>query len=257
MFGFFKKVFGSSEKRSDRSDSSAVIASEDLNRIEQELRRIGHGYEAARLHNRAGDLYLAKGERQNALKRYGDAIDAFLKSGEYDNAMAVCRKIIRVVPQVIRTRRTLAWLCLGKGFLDIAREHVDAYTYASREAGLETLALQQLMLMGQYVEDDDFRAFLAGKISELGDEEAATRVREGRASCSSIWSLDHRRGPRAATPELLSFPGLASSLSNRVRTPPPSDRSVHDPGLRPASRTSGACSAGSAYNESDERGRCC
>jgi tetratricopeptide (TPR) repeat protein len=182
MFGFFKKVFGSSEKRSDRSDSSAVIASEDLNRIEQELRRIGHGYEAARLHNRAGDLYLAKGERQNALKRYGDAIDAFLKSGEYDNAMAVCRKIIRVVPQVIRTRRTLAWLCLGKGFLDIAREHVDAYTYASREAGLETLALQQLMLMGQYVEDDDFRAFLAGKISELGDEEAATRVREGRAS---------------------------------------------------------------------------
>jgi tetratricopeptide (TPR) repeat protein len=182
MFGFFKKVFGSSEKRSDRSDSSAVIASEDLDRIEQELRRIGHGYEAARLHNRAGDLYLAKGERQNALKRYGDAIDAFLKSGEYDNAMAVCRKIIRVVPQVIRTRRTLAWLCLGKGFLDIAREHVDAYTYASREAGLETLALQQLMLMGQYVEDDDFRAFLAGKISELGDEEAATRVREGRAS---------------------------------------------------------------------------
>jgi tetratricopeptide (TPR) repeat protein len=182
MFGIFKKVFGSSEKSSVRSDTSPVLASEDLDRIEQELLRIGHGYEAARLLNRAGDLHLVKGDRQNALKRYGEAIDAFLQSSEYDNAMAVCRKIIRVVPEVIRTRRTLAWLCLGKGFLEIAREHIDAYTAASQEAGLETLALQQLLLMGQYVDSEDFREFLAGKIEQLGDEESAARVRQGRAS---------------------------------------------------------------------------
>ena len=36
--------------------------------------------------------------------------------------------------------------------------------------------------MGQYVDSDDFRGFLAGKIEELGDEESAERVREGRAS---------------------------------------------------------------------------
>ena len=181
MFGFLKRLFGGADGSQGKGDSSGVVASEDLGRIEQELERIGSGRDAARLLNRAGDLYLVKGERQNALKRYGDAIDAYLQSGEYDNAMAVCRKIIRVVPEVIRTRRTLAWLCLGKGFLEIAREHIDAYTSASIEAELEPLAVQHLLLMAQYVDREDFRHFLAGKLIDLGDKDAAERVREGKA----------------------------------------------------------------------------
>ena len=182
MLGFLKKLFGGSERRPERGSTAAVMASDDLDRIEQELKRIGHGYEAARLLIRAGDLYLVKSDRPNALKRYGDAIDAYLQSGEYDNAMAVCRKIIRVVPEVIRTRRTLAWLCLGKGFLEIAREHIAAYTVASIEADLAPLAVQHLLLMAQYVDRPEFRDFLADKLKELGDEEAARRVRSGEAT---------------------------------------------------------------------------
>lgn len=184
MLGFLKKVFGGSESRS-RGLSSGAVAGEDLERIEEELAKTGHGYEAARLLNRAGDLYLARGDRQAALKRYGDAIDAYLRSGEYDNAMAVCRKIIRVVPEVIRTRRTLAWLCLGKGFLEIAREHVEVYVTASREAQLEPLALQQLQLMAQFVEAGEFRDFLIAKIAELGYADAAERVRANLPSESA------------------------------------------------------------------------
>jgi tetratricopeptide (TPR) repeat protein len=180
--GLLRKIFGGPDEEQAAASAAAIIASEDLERIEEELKKLGHGYEAARLLNRAGDLYLVKGDRQAALKRYGDAIDAYLQSGEYDNAMAVCRKIIRVVPEVIRTRRTLAWLCLGKGFLEIAREHIEAYTKASIESGLEALAVQHLLLMGQYVERPDFRAFLGDKLAELGDEQAARRVREGAAS---------------------------------------------------------------------------
>jgi hypothetical protein len=181
MMGFLKKIFGTPQKPANEANSSAVMASEDLERIEQELKKIGHGYEAARLQNRAGDLYLVKGDRERALKRYGDAIDAYLLSGEYDNAMAVCRKIIRVVPEVIRTRRTLAWLCLGKGFIEIAREHVEAYVKASAEAGLQALAVQDILLLSQYVDRRDFRDFLAERLVELGDEKAAKRVSEGEA----------------------------------------------------------------------------
>ena len=181
MLELLKRIFGGSRRYQGRGDSASVIGGEDLDRIEQELVRVGPGREAARLSNRAGDLYLVKGDRQNALKRYGDAIDAYLQSGEYDNAMAVCRKIIRVVPEVIRTRRTLAWLCLGKGFLEIAREHIDAYTSASIDADLEPLAVQHLLLMAQYIDREDFREFLALKLIELGDKDAADRVREGRA----------------------------------------------------------------------------
>jgi hypothetical protein len=181
LLGFLERLFGKAESREDRT-AAAVMASDDLERIEEELKKIGHGYEAARLLNRAGDLYLVKGDRQSALGRYGDAIDAYLQSGEYDNAMAVCRKIIRVVPEVIRTRRTLAWLCLGKGFLEIAREHIEAYTTASIEADLEPLAVQHLLLMAQYIDRPEFRDFLAEKLVELGDPEAAQRVREGKAA---------------------------------------------------------------------------
>jgi tetratricopeptide (TPR) repeat protein len=183
MLGFLKKLFGGSERRpTPAASSAAVVASDDIERIEQELERVSHHYEAARLLNRAGDLYLNRSDRQSALKKYGDAIDAYLQSSEYDNAMAVCRKIIRVVPEVIRTRRTLAWLCLGKGFLEIAREHIDAYTAASIEAELEPLAVQHLQLMAQYVDRPDFREFLAEKLAELGATEAAGKVREGEAS---------------------------------------------------------------------------
>jgi tetratricopeptide (TPR) repeat protein len=181
LLGFIKKLFGGAE-RPDREAAAAVMASDDLDRIEKELGRVGHGYEAARLLNRAGDLYLVKSDRQGALKRYGEAIDAYLQSGEYDNAMAVCRKIIRIVPEVIRTRRTLAWLCLGKGFLEIAREHIDAYAAASIEADLTPLAVQQIQLMAQYVDRPEFREFLAEKLDELDAGKAAERVREGRAS---------------------------------------------------------------------------
>ena len=183
MLGFLKRIFYTRRSDGESSESQQVVASEDLKRIEEELAK-APGRHAARLQNRAGDLYLVKGERATALRHYGEAIDAYLQSGEYDNAMAVCRKIIRVVPEVIRTRRTLAWLCLGKGFLEIAREHVDAYIDASRDAGLESLAVQQLHLMAQYVDRPDFREFLAEKLDDLDDTKGAAAVREGRVSDS-------------------------------------------------------------------------
>ncbi len=180
MLAFLKKIFGVGKVR--RRGVSGAAAEADLARVEVEIRGAGRGGEAARLYNRAGDLYLVKGDRAAALNRYGRAIDNYLHSGEYDNAMAVCRKIIRVVPEVIRTRRTLAWLCIGKGFLEIAREHVEVYVQASRDAELHSMAVQQVMLMSQYVDQVEFRHFLAEKLEELGDPEAGRRVREGMAS---------------------------------------------------------------------------
>lgn len=183
--GFLKRIFGGGDDDEDRR-RPAVMSLQNLRRVEEELERAGRGTAAAaRLLNRAGDLHLAQEDRPGALKRYGEAIDAYLKSGEYDSAMAVCRKIIRVVPDVIRTRRTLAWLCIGKGFLEIAREQIDAYVAASRESGLEELAVQQLQLMAQYVDRSDFREFLAERLDELDAGDEAERVRRGEASDSA------------------------------------------------------------------------
>lgn len=149
----------------------------DLTLVEERLRGVPEGsIAAARLYNRAGDLYLAGGENATALGRYGRAIDAYMHAGQYDSAIAVCRKILRLVPNVVRTRCTLAWLCIGKGFLDIARGEVTAYVQAAKREGHEMLAAQQLRLMARYVGRRDFREFVATLLLDLGDRDGAARV---------------------------------------------------------------------------------
>ena len=76
MLGFLKRVFGDAEERPGRSESAGIMASEDLDRIEQELARLGHGPDTSRLLNRAGDLYLVKGDRQGASADQGHTAGA-------------------------------------------------------------------------------------------------------------------------------------------------------------------------------------
>lgn len=150
----------------------------DLRRIDEQLRRVPEGStSAARLYNRSGDLNLAKGDREGALIRYGHAIDTYMQAGEYDSAIAVCRKVLRLMPHVVRARCTLAWLCIGKGFLEIAREQLEAYAKAAKAAGHAALAAQQLRLMARYAGQRKFRLFLADRLEELEDVNAAERVR--------------------------------------------------------------------------------
>jgi hypothetical protein len=44
----------------------------------------------ARLHNRHGDLYLQLDERDRAVPRCGQGIDAYLETGHFDAASALC-----------------------------------------------------------------------------------------------------------------------------------------------------------------------
>lgn len=165
-------------RRTAREAESEPVSAADLGRIEDELKRVAEGSATgARLYNRAGDLHLAKGDRSAALQRYGLAIDTYMNAGEYDSAIAVCRKVLRLMPNVVRARCTLAWLCIGKGFLEIAREQIEAYTAAAKAAGHATLAAQQIRLMCRYVGQRRFREFLADQLEVLGDYGEAERIR--------------------------------------------------------------------------------
>lgn len=161
-----------------RADTAPAVSEPDLHRIEDELQRVAEGSAAAaRLYNRAGDLQLAKGDGTAALRRYGLAIDTYMHAGEYDSAIAVCRKVLRLMPSVVRARCTLAWLCIGKGFLDIAREQIEAYVSAAKAAEHGPLAGQQLRLMTRYVGQRRFREFLADQLETLSDYAEAERIR--------------------------------------------------------------------------------
>jgi tetratricopeptide (TPR) repeat protein len=150
-------------------------AKRHLAAMEERLRQAAPGsQEEALLLNRAADLAVTAGDREQALKYYGKSIDAYMSLRQFDASTAICRKVLRLVPDVVRARCTLAWLCLGKGHLEQARQHIDEYVAAARRAGREGMAAQQLRLMAQYAGDPDFRAYLTRNLRKLGDADGAT-----------------------------------------------------------------------------------
>lgn len=173
MLGFLRKLF------QDSSTVEADVSERRLQAIQDRLDRVVSGSpEEARLMNRAGDLELAAGHRSEALRYYGRSIDAHMELRQFDAATAICRKVLRLLPDVVRARCTLAWVSLGKGLFDVAEDELREYVKAAESAGQTELAAQQLRLMGQYVNEDEFREVLAGFLDDLGDEDGARMVRD-------------------------------------------------------------------------------
>lgn len=178
--------------------------------------------EQARAMNRLADAHITAGDRDAGLRYYGSSIDAHMQLGEFDAATAICRKVLRLEPGVVRARCTLAWLSLGKGLIEMAREHVDEYVSAAREAGREEMAVQQLRLMAQYVEDPPFRSHLSRRLEELGDADGARTIdaEPGRSDSPGVRGVTWDPVVFAAllTPEELSE---ARAKGLDIRTPPP------------------------------------
>lgn len=177
MLKFLRRLF------QDSSPVEADVTERRLAAIGERLQGSLSGTpEEARLLNRAGDLELAAGHRRRALEYYGRSIDAHMELRQFDAAAAICRKVLRLLPDVVRARCTLAWLSIGKGLLDMAREEIGEYVAVARKAQSADLAAQQLRLMGAYVRDEPFVQFLAAKLRELGDPGGARAVLEDRGT---------------------------------------------------------------------------
>lgn len=56
---------------------------------------INRGEESGDIYNRLGDMYMKKGNKATATKKYLKAIDLYIKSELYENGTAVCSKMLR------------------------------------------------------------------------------------------------------------------------------------------------------------------
>ncbi|HUG39221.1 MAG TPA: hypothetical protein VMM12_01990 [Longimicrobiales bacterium] len=117
---------------------------------------------------RAGQLCASAGDLAGALQYYGRAVDAYLSIGHGREAEILCRKIITLKPEVVRARRTLALILLGRGELPRAAEQVREYVAAARAAGQVDLAVRQLRLMAELTHDERLRENLLAQCRELG-----------------------------------------------------------------------------------------
>lgn len=131
--------------------------------------------------NRAGDLCLRAGDREQALNFYGRAIDTFLEDGQREAARGVANKIIRVHPGAIRTLCTLTWLDLAARHMATALLHLRDYVDAARKGGQERIAAEQIYAMAEVMPQDEFLAAAADALDSLGFAEWAEEVREWSA----------------------------------------------------------------------------
>ena len=131
---------------------------------------------AATYYNRAGDLLVDAGRVMNALEYYGEAIDTHVKADRFEPAAALCRKVIRLVPAVVRTRCTLTWLALGDGFDGDAQTHVEKYIEAATGAGRTDIVLTQLRRMSTVAGSESLRLYLGDKLLSLGDATGADHL---------------------------------------------------------------------------------
>lgn len=121
----------------------------------------------------AADALLYEGEVEQAKVRYGRAIDAFLDAGRYEAAMRTCRTLIRIAPDVVRTRYTLGYLLVGCGSPEEAEAVLWKYVRAVQKTRAEAYAVPRLGLLAHVTEDPALCAEIGAMLRELGTESDA------------------------------------------------------------------------------------
>jgi hypothetical protein len=166
LFGRKKEPVAPPDKGLDRQ----------LLELEAEAQRASGVELQAQVFNRAGDLCARNQQRQKALHYFGRAVDAYLQAAYYDAAVAMCRKIIRFEPGVVRAHCTLAMLAVGNRLLGDAEQEIDAYVHAVHRTGTRHLAIPRLRLMAQATVNARVRRRIAEHLRVLGDESGAEVV---------------------------------------------------------------------------------
>jgi hypothetical protein len=130
----------------------------------------------ADIYVRIGDLCLERERRDHAVFHYGRGVDSHLKTGHFLSAAALCRKMIKLTPEVVRARCTLAFLALGDGLIADAERQIADYVRAAAQAGTEELAVKRLRLMASATDEHEIRLLLGEYLVSLGDAQAADEV---------------------------------------------------------------------------------
>jgi len=97
---------------------------------QQAIREFEAGHDPApdlAIYNRVGDLYLKANEPGAAVQAYEKAADLYKEQGFYNNAIALCGKILRVNPGRIQTYLTLAHLHARKNVVIEAKKNLLEY----------------------------------------------------------------------------------------------------------------------------------
>ena len=176
------------------------------------------------LYNRVGDLHYRIGNTEQALGYYEQAADFYAEGGFFNNAIALCNKILRYAPG-----RTIVYYKLGiisakKGFTSDAKQNFLEYADRMQRIGKMDEAFRALKEFADLCPgQDDVRLMLAEQLARANRKEEAleqleilydTLQQEGRSSEASatlerMKTLDPAFKPRrSVTPRKRQKEGL-------------------------------------------------
>ena len=143
------------------------------------------------LWNRIGDLHLRVGQTEKAVEAYDRAVDAYAEAGLHNNAIALCRKILRIAPGRTSVYLKLGQISAAQGFVADARQNFLEYAQRMQRAGQIDDSFRALKEIADLSpEDTDLRLLLAEQLRSHGREQEALEQlrallgyfrREGRA----------------------------------------------------------------------------
>ena len=171
-----KRLSGLFRSKNPAADRRAPVTDDILSDLEEKAGAAELGFRWIPL-NRAGDLCDRAGDRPQALKYYGRAIDAMLEDGQPEPARGLATKIVRIHPEAVRTLCTLTWLDLASHHMASVVVHLNEYVASAIRGEREELAGEQIYMMAYVVADQDFRCAVVDALKVLGHPEDSSEVR--------------------------------------------------------------------------------
>ncbi|MGE5728857.1 MAG: tetratricopeptide repeat protein [Gemmatimonas sp.] len=163
------------------------------------------------LYNRVGDLLLRRGDVSEAVDHYEKAVDLYTDGGFFNNAIALCNKILRNAPGRNSIYYKLGKISARKGFINDAKQNFLEYADRMQKAGQLEEAFRALKEFADLCPDqDDIRLMLADQLvrkdrkSEAIEQlhalydkfSAEGRSAEARATVDRMKALDPALEPK-------------------------------------------------------------
>ena len=165
------------------------------------------------LFNRVGDMLLRQGNVSDAVDYYERAVDKYADTGFFNNAIALCNKILRHSPGRASVYYKLGRISAQKGLKHDARSNFLEYADRMQKAGKIDEAFRALKEFTELCPDqDDFRLVLADQLAKANrkDEaieqlqvlheryDGAGRAADAAATADRMRAIDPTVEPRSA-----------------------------------------------------------
>src|SRR5919202_6186024 len=205
------------------------------------------------LYNRVGDLLLRQGSVAEAVDHYEKAVDLYADSGLFNNAIALCNKILRHSPGRATVYYKLGKISAQKGFTSDAKQNFLEYADRMQKGGRMDEAFRALKEFADLCPDqDDIRLMLADQLSKQNrGPEALEQLQQlyeryqddgqdaqAQATLDRMKAIDPNFRPRTSGSQRRQKSGGLVFLDLGDEEPRPAGR----PGAPPAPPSSGSSS---------------